>query len=267
MYKVGFIGTGNMSSALAKAISKVDNNILLANRTLSKIEVLALSLNCDLTDDNLKVAKESEYIFLGVKPQVLPLVLEQIKETLRQREDNYILVSMAAGTTISKIKEMLGFDAKIIRIMPNLPVELSSGVTLVSKDEITTLEELNGLETLLKESGLVLVIDENKINAGSALSGSGPAFVYMFIESLVDGAISCGLTYDQAIKLASQTLIGSANMVLNTNKHPGQLKVEVCSPGGTTIEGVKTLEDNGFRGSVIDAVINTYKKNIELSKK
>ena len=265
-YKMGFIGTGNMGAALAQAAAKSGQSMLLANRTASKAEFLAKELGCS-AGTNEEAAAQCTYIFLGVKPQMLPALLETLKEPLGTRTDRFVLVSMAAGTTIASIRRMLGFACPIVRIMPNLPAALGKGVVLMAGDDLTTAQELDELEQLLAGSRLVMRMPEDKIDAGSAVSGSGPAFAYMFLEALTDGAVACGLPAAQAQALAAQTLIGAAEMALASGKHPGKLRIDVCSPGGTTIAGVRTLEQRAFRAAAMDAVIATYERNCELAKK
>ncbi len=264
-YELGFIGTGNMGSALAQAAAKsVDvKKIILANRTIKKAEELAVSLNCNY-GTNDEAAKESRFIFLGVKPQIMADMLNGIKDILAQRETGFVLVSMAAGMSIEKIKSLAGGDYPVIRIMPNTPVSIGKGMILCCADSKVTAEETEDFKKAMAFAGSVDFIDESLIDAASALSGCGPAFVYMFIEALSDGAVECGLARSKAINYACQTLIGSAELVLKSGKHPGELKDAVCSPKGSTIAGVHALEKNGFRNAAMDAVKSAYDRTKEL---
>ncbi|MDO4501026.1 MAG: pyrroline-5-carboxylate reductase [Erysipelotrichaceae bacterium] len=266
MNKVGFIGMGNMASALAKAISKTGASIIASNRSNDKLHKACTSLKMKQAT-NIEVASDSEYVFLGVKPQIYPSVLEEIKEVLSERKDDYKVVSMAAGVTIDTIKEYLGKDTKVIRIMPNLPVGLEEGVVLIAYDDLASVEDKEEFKSLLRKSGTLLEVPENKIDAGSTISGCGPAFMYILMDAMIDGGISLGLTAKEARTLAAQTLIGAGKTVLSKDKALSELKNEVCSPNGTTIEGVKALEENGFRNSMIKAIEAVNRRSKELAKK
>ncbi len=258
-YKMGFIGTGNMGSALARAAAKSGERMLLANRTPEKAEALAAVLGAKV-GTNLQAAAACEYIFLGVKPQMLPALLDELRPALLERTDRFVLVSMAAGVKTGTIRQALGFDCPVVRIMPNLPVASGTGVILLSPGAQVTEDELCELERLLQAAGLLMRMPEAQIDAGSAVSGCGPAYVYLFLDALANGGVACGLRYDQALALAAQTLIGAAGTALTSGKHPGKLQAEVCSPAGTTIAGVRTLEQRGFRAAAMDAVIAAYER-------
>ena len=263
----GFIGAGNMGGALAHAVASSvgSNQVVIADISTVKAQNLAEEIKCSFSD-TAAVAKEAKYIFLGVKPQVLNKVLDSIKEILEKREDRFILVSMAAGVSISQIEEMLQTKYPIIRIMPNTPVSKGKGMILYTANASVFMDELGEFCNALKLGGRLDKIDEKLIDAASAVSGCGPAFVYMFAEAMADGAVECGLPRNKALEYAAQTLSGAAELLLTTGKHPGVLKDEVCSPGGTTIAGVHALEENGFRGAVINAVKSAYNKTINLGK-
>lgn len=261
MKTAGFIGTGKMGGALAHAVSKRfgGEEILLYDADSKKAEALAETLGANSVSLEY-LLKNSKYIFLGVKPQVLESVLKEIK-----CEFNFesIIVSMAAGFSIERIENILG-KAKIIRIMPNTPVEVEKGMIVYDCNVYVEASDVNDFENMLEFAGEIDHISEKLIDAASALSGSGPAFTYMFIEAMADAGVKCGLLRDKAIKFAAQTVMGASELLLKSGKHPGQLKDDVCSPGGTTIEGVKTLEEHAFRGAVIDAISKTYDKNKKL---
>ena len=262
-YQLGFIGTGNMGGALAQAAAKSGADMLLSNRTAAKAEALAAKLGC-AAGTNLEIAESCSYIFLGVKPQMLPALLEELKAPLLARKDRFVLVSMAAGITIETIQKILGLPCPVVRIMPNLPVALGKGVVLISPDDTVTEEEISALEKALQPAGLLMQMPEDKIDAGSAVSGCGPAYAYLFIEALADGGVKNGLPRAKAQRYAAQMLLGSAEMVLRTGRHPGQLKDEVCSPGGSTIAGVAALERSGFRSACIEAVDAAVEKTKQL---
>ena len=265
MKKIGFIGTGNMGSALARAVSKKagGERLLLANRTPQKSEALAIELGA-LPADNRQVVLEADFIFLGVKPQGLPPLLSELSPLLRSRKEPALLISMAAGTSIFRIKELLSFSCPIIRIMPNTPAAVGEGMLLYSAGEGVSEQDLEEFRSLLSDAGRLLALPEEQLDAGSALSGCGPAFVCLFAEALADGGVLSGLKRQDALLLAAQTLLGTAKLLLVSGKHPGELKDQVCSPGGTTIEGVRQLEEAGFRGSVMNAVFASFEKNKRL---
>ena len=265
-YQLGLIGTGNMGGALAQAAAKSGASMLLSNRTAEKAARLAAELDCT-AGTNLEIAESCKFIFLGVKPQMLPALLDELKAPLSALQDRFILVSMAAGVTLGTIKKTLGLPCPVVRIMPNLPVALGKGVVLISPDDTVTEGELAELETALRPAGLLMRMPEDKLDAGSAVSGCGPAFMYLFLDALANGGVSCGLPYPQALALAAQTMIGTAEMTLASGKHPGQLQSEVCSPGGTTIAGVRALEQHGVRAAAMDAVIAAYERTCELAEK
>lgn len=263
-YELGFIGTGNMGGALARAAAKSGERMLLSNRTAEKASRLAAELGC-AAGTNQEIAETCRFIFLGVKPQLLPALLAELNAPLAARKDRLVLVSMAAGVTIGSIKQTLGLPCPVVRIMPNLPVALGKGVVLLSPDDTVTEDELSALEAALKSAGLLMRMPEDKLDAGSAVSGCGPAFIYLYLDALANGGVRCGLPYPQALALAAQTMLGAAEMALTSGKHPGQLQSEVCSPAGTTIEGVRTLEQRAVRAAAIDAVTAAYKRTRELA--
>ena len=263
--KIGFIGAGNMGSALAAAASKssLTPEIYLADFDRNKAESVAAALGGKV-GDNLTLVRECDFVFLGVKPQVLPEVMKEIAPEAAKRKD-LTVVSMAAGISLEKLQKGLGFDLPLIRIMPNTPVLVEKGVIAYCSVNLKAGAE-EAFVSVLEKAGFVSKLEESKIDAASALHGCGPAFVYLFIEALADGAVSCGLPRDKALQFAAATVSGAAEMVLQTGKHPGELKDNVCSPGGTTIEGVRTLEENGFRGAAMDAVVAAYERTLELGK-
>ena len=263
----GFIGVGNMGGALATGTAKsVDpQSIVLSNKTHKKAADLAQKLGCR-ADTVAAVAEKCDFIFLGVKPQIMAELLTEIAPILAARKDRFILVTMAAGLTIAQIQDMAGGNYPAIRIMPNVPVAVGEGVTLYDYSQDVSEAEISAFCSALSATGLVSQLPEKLIDAGSALSGSGPAFVSMFVEALADGALTCGLPRQKAVEYACQTLIGTAQLLLQTGMHPGQLKDSVCSPGGSTISGIAALEGGAFRATVMDAILSTYDRNLELGK-
>ena len=264
MKKIGFIGTGNMGGALARAASKNSEcAIMLANRHPEKAAALAESIGGTVCT-NAEAAAEADYLFLGVKPQMIAGMLDGIKETLAARKAGFTLVTMAAGTPIARINELLGAEYPVIRIMPNTPAAIGEGMILYCCNGLVSPECEAEFVSLMANAGRFSKLDEHLIDAGSGVSGCGPAFVALFIEAMADGGVACGLPRKQALEFAAQTVAGTAKLMLESGQHPGQLKDAVCSPGGTTIQGVRVLEENGLRGAVMDAVIAAVEKNRDL---
>ena len=263
----GFIGTGNMGGALAKACAKAvpADRLLLSDGYAPVAEALAATLGCKAVPVS-QVAQEATFIFLGVKPQVMANMLEGIAPVLAARKDAFVLVSMAAGLSIEKIQAMAGGNYPVIRIMPNIPVKVGGGVILYDATVSVSEASLEAFQTAMAGAGLVDRLPEKLIDAGSALSGCGPAFVSLFAEALADGAVACGLPRDKAMAYALQTIAGTAEYLLQTGEHPAKLKDAVCSPGGTTIAGVHAMELGGFRAASAEAVISAYEKTLELGK-
>ena len=258
----GFIGTGNMGGALARAACKSvpSDQVFLANRTVEKAKALAEELDCRVAD-NEAIAQRANLIFLGVKPQYMAEVMAEICPILEKRESRFILVSMAAGLTIPRIRELAGKDYPVIRIMPNTPAAIGEGMVFYDCSEnVTKTEEKVFLESLAGAGRLAPLADK-LMDAGSAVAGCGPAFADLFIEALADGGVACGLPRALALESAAQMMLGTAKLMLETGKHPGQLKDAVCSPGGATIQGIRALEEAGFRGAVMDAVIAAWEKS------
>ena len=252
-----------MGGALARAAAKSGETLAVSDLTAEKAEALSKELGCAAVS-NAEAAAECEYIFMGVKPQYMSAAIGDISEILKNRKDRFVLVSMAAGTSIERIKKYVGFDLPIIRIMPNMPAGIGKGVILCSRDKNVTEAEMTEFKRVMNGAGLVDEIPESLIDAGCAISGCGPAYVYMFIEALADGAVLCGLPREKALQYAAWTVAGSAETLITSKEHPGELKDAVCSPGGTTIEGVAALENGAFRADCINAVRAGFDKSKKL---
>jgi pyrroline-5-carboxylate reductase len=279
---IACIGAGNMGTALMKgaATSAGSENIGFADTDKAKAKNSARLNGATVFATNTEAVKAGEYVFLAVKPQVLPSVLAEIAPVVRERiasGNPAVLVSMAAGWSITKIQAIIsgsGMDVPaaqapmasvpVARIMPNTPALISQGMIVIATSHKFPLEKLVELEKILGGAGLVDKIDEKLMDAVTGLSGSGPAFVCQFIEALADGGVLAGLSRNRALRYAAQTVMGTAAMVLQTGKHPGELKDMVTSPGGTTIQGVAALERGAFRGAVISAVEAAWKRSTEL---
>ncbi|MDD6275511.1 MAG: pyrroline-5-carboxylate reductase [Clostridia bacterium] len=264
--KIGFIGCGNMGGALVRAAANAEfaDSIFIADNFAEKVSALAEECKVNASDVST-ISNICDYIYIGVKPQMLDELFSEVTALLRKRSGRFVLVSMCAGISIQKVKNLAGVDCPVIRIMPNMPVSVGKGVVL-GASEGTTDSEKETFEKIMSKVGVFDWIEEKYIDAASAVSGCGPAYAYMFIEALADGAVACGLPRDKAQLYAAGMLAGSAEMVLKTGKHPGELKDTVCSPGGTTIAGVKALEDGGFRASAINSVVAAYEKTLSLEK-
>lgn len=260
----GFIGTGNMGSALAKAVAKTvpADVILLSNRTMEKAKTLAEELHCRYACKEV-LAQTCHYLFLGVKPQMMGTLLKELSPILAERNRRFVLVSMAAGLTMADIRSMAGGNYPVIRIMPNTPVSVGEGVILYDSLDVTE-EELSEFCKALSSAGLLDRLPEALFDAGTAVAGCGPAFADLFLEALADGGVLGGLPRDKALLYSSQMLKGAAALVLETGEHPGKLKDAVCSPGGSTIAGVQALEDHAFRSAVLAAVEASIKRTKEL---
>ena len=258
---IGFLGTGQMGGALARAAVKGAQGarVLLANRTPAKAQALADQLGCQATD-NQTVAAQCQLIFLGVKPQILPGVLEELAPVLRSRKSPCVLVSMAAGVSLAQLQS-LAEGCPVVRIMPNTPVSVGAGLVLYTPGEGLTEEQEAQLTAALAHAGQVDKLPEPLLDAASAVAGCGPAFACQFLEALADGGVACSLPREKAYRYGAQMLLGTASLLLATGSHPGQLKDAVCSPCGTTIQGVRVLEEHGLRAAVMDAVLAAFEKN------
>ncbi|GHV88038.1 pyrroline-5-carboxylate reductase [Spirochaetia bacterium] len=278
---IACIGSGNMGTALMKGAAKIagGGNIGFTNRTPAKAEAAASALGARVYASNIEAVMHADFVFLAVKPQVLQAVLEEIAPVVRDRlaaGKPVVLVSMAAGWSIGKIQAVLGgaqtgkaasvpaVRAPVIRIMPNTPSLIGQGVIAMAVSPEVTADRAAELEAILGAAGIVDRLEEMYLDAVTGLSGSGPAFVYLFIEALADGGVRAGLPRDKALRYAAQTVLGAAAMVKETGKHPGDLKDMVTSPGGTTIAGVAALENGAFRGTVMNAVDAAVRRGKEM---
>jgi pyrroline-5-carboxylate reductase len=274
---VSCIGSGNMGFALMSCANKDSAvsstsaekkvEIFITDADFEKAKSAALSLGAKILSSNIEAVEKGDIIFLAVKPQVLPQVLAEISAAVNKKLASGgapVFVSMAAGWSIGKIQETLGVKAPVVRIMPNTPALIGKGMIAMSASSEVSVQSLTDIEKLIGGAGIVDKIDERFMDAVTGLSGSGPAFVYLFIEALSDGGVRAGLPRDKALRYAAQTVLGSAAMVQETGKHPCELKDMVTSPGGTTIAGIAALEDGAFRGTVMRAVEAAWKRSTEL---
>ena len=263
MKKIACIGTGAMGGAIIRAVcNKFDpNNITVSNRTLEKGKSFANDTGCRFANNNKDCIKDAKYIFIAVKPAFLSDLFAEIKNDI---PSDAVVISMAAGVKIEKLESFA--KARYVRIMPNVPAQIAKGMTALSCNDNINSEELSDIIEILETAGKVEQVPEKLMDCVTGVSGSGPAFVFMFIEAMADAAVRCGMPRKQAYTYAAQTVMGSAALVLETGKHPGELKDSVTSPAGTTIEGVAALESNGMRNAVIEAVTASYNKSVSLGK-
>ena len=263
-YTLGFIGCGNMGGALIRAASKKINgeNIAVCDFDTQKTDALQNELSVQVFTAQ-EIAKSCRFVVMGVKPQMMQAALADIAEILQNRKD-LTIITMAAGLSISAIRSFIGKDLPVIRIMPNTPVLVGEGMILYATADVAPEDEKEFL-TCFEKAGLLDKIPEAEIDAGSALSGCGPAFMYAYAKALADGAIECGVPKDKALTYSAQTMLGAAKMLLAYG-NPEQLIKNVCSPGGTTIEGVKTLAEKDLDGVAAAAVKASYKRTLELKK-
>jgi len=263
---IACIGSGNMGFALMKCASK-DTEIYITDADAQKAKQAASSLGAKVLPSNTEAAGKGDIVFLAIKPQILSQVLAEIAPAVLKRHGAGIppvLVSMAAGWSIEKIQKAVGEKVPTVRIMPNTPALIARGMIAMSLSAEVPAQTASSLEKLLSGAGIVDIVEERYMDAVTGLSGSGPAYVYLFIEALADGGVQAGLPRDKALRYAAQTVFGAAAMVQETGKHPGELKDMVTSPGGTTIAGIAALEDGAFRSAVIKAVEAAWKRSIEL---
>lgn len=264
---IGFIGSGNMANAMVGGIINANLvpsiNVVCSDHSMAKLENMHKRYWITIATNNSEVASKSDILILSVKPQFYPEVINEIKD---QVKENTIVVSIAAGQKIESIKNLFGKEIKIVRAMPNTPALVAEGMAALSPCPMVLPEELDLICNIFNSFGKCEVVSEKLMDVVTGLSGSSPAFIFMIIEAMADGAVLEGMPRDKAYKFAAQTVLGSAKMVLETGKHPAELKDMVCSPGGTTIEGVSVLEQNNLRASMINAVRSATKKSKDLAK-
>lgn len=267
MKKIGFIGCGNMSQAMIGGVVNAEifqgKNILVSDLNKKSLESAADKYGVTTTTDNLEVAKESDILVLAVKPNLYGLIISQIKDEVK---DDVIIVTIAAGKSIESTEAAFGKNIKVVRVMPNTPALVGEGMSSMVSNKLTETHELEEIMRIFESFGSTEVVEEKLMDVVTSVSGSAPAYVYMFIEAMADGAVLDGMPRDKAYKMAAQTVLGAAKMVMETGMHPGQLKDMVCSPGGTTIEAVAVFEKKGLRDAVITAMRSCTEKSKKMSK-
>ncbi len=261
--KYGFIGCGNMGGAIARALSKSTKDILLADFFTDKAAALAAELGCKHAD-NETVVKNCGRVFLAVKPQMMAEVLAPLQPLLAEKKP--LLISMAAGLTVSRIEAFTGTSLPVIRIMPNTPVTVGAGMITYCHNTLVTEDILSDFLADAAPCGQLDKLDEELIDAACVVASCSPAYMYLFMNALADGAEACGLPKDKALSYAAATMIGAAKMVQQSPLTPVELANAVCSPGGSTLAGLQKLKDGNFEQTVMDCVQAAYKRNIELGK-
>lgn len=267
MSKIGFIGAGNMAEALIKGLIATamfkKTEITASDISKARLDHLSAAYGIKTLNDNTKVAAQSDILVLAVKPSSVPKILAEIKRNITAKK---VIVSIAAGVPVSKIAKSLGKKAKIVRVMPNTPaLVLESASVLYCNENVSEADEASVRQIFDAVGVAHKVEDERLLDPVTGLSGSGPAYVSIFIEALSDGGVKMGLPRKMARELAAQTVYGTAKMIIEGNTHPAEFKDKVSSPSGTTIEGIHKLEEGGFRSSTISAVEAATKRSKELS--
>lgn len=259
--KIGFIGSGNMSSTIIRGLvgnfDGIKSSIYVSNRSREKAEKLAGEIDINLSENNIDLVKNCDVIFLGIKPFIYGEVLSEISSYVTEDK---LIVSLAAGVSMETVAGYFKHPVKIIRIMPNVAVNVGEGMIALSFNENVAIEEVDLIHNLLSSIALVDRIQENLMDAVTTISGCGPAFIAMFVEALADGSVLYGMPRDKAYIYAAQTLIGTGKMILEKNMHPGEIKDMVSSPRGVTIEGVYALEKRGFRNILMETIEACNKK-------
>lgn len=267
-YTVGFIGCGNMAKAILGGIIESNlfkaNQIMVSNRSEASLMEVQNKYSIQTTLNNKDVAKNADLLVLAVKPYLYQTVIKEIKDVVK---DHVIIINIAAGVTLVDVEQFFGKPLKIVKAMPNTPSLVLEGMTAITPNHLVNKTELNDIVRLFNSIGKAEVVEEKLMDAVTAVSGSAPAYVYLFIEAMADAAVLEGMPRAQAYRFASQAVLGAAKMVQETGIHPGALKDQVCSPGGTTIEAVRTLEEKGLRHAVMAAMNNCSQKSKQMTKK
>jgi pyrroline-5-carboxylate reductase len=265
--KIGFLGAGKMATALAKGFVRAEiafpKEIIASDVADIARNIFAKQTGAKTTASNSDVLKFADVLILATKPDQVPAALAEISGAFMK---NHLLISIAAGVTLAKLENLLPAGARVIRVMPNTPALVGEAASAFSLGKSATAADGELAKKLLSAVGVALQVKENLLDAVTGLSGSGPAYVYQFIEALSDGGVAAGLPRDIATKLAAQTVLGGAKMVLETGQHPGALKDQVTSPGGTTIEGLHALEKGRLRATVMSAVRDATEKSKKLGQ-
>ena len=262
---IGFIGNGNMGGAIIGGIIakniEAPQNIIVSDINFEGLKKTSEKYGVKTSTDNKETAKNSDILFLSVKPNVVYKVIDEIKDYIKPET---IIVSIVAGQSIEKLENAFGKAIKLVRVMPNTPALVGEGMSGITVNSNVSEAEAQRVLSIFNSIGKAEIVPEKLMDAVTAVSGSAPAYVFMFIEAMADAAVMGGMPRNQAYTFAAQAVLGSAKMVMETGKHPGELKDMVCSPGGTTIEAVKVLENKGFRAAVMEAMDACVEKSKNL---
>ena len=266
-YSIRFIGTGKIDEALIRRVIKSGlvkpDKICASDIDENKLNSLASELSITVSCDNKQTLEQSDVVILAIKPQIIRYVLQGMKESVIKK---HLFISIAAGVTIDSLASELPVGTRIVRVMPNICATVGEAASAICQGDVATKSDVETACKIFNVVGGTVVVDEHLMDAVTGLSGSGPAFVFMIIEALADGGVHQGLDRATAQKLAAQTVLGAAKMILETGQHPGELKDMVTSPGGTTIHGIEALEKNNVRSAIMSAVIAASKRSKELGK-
>lgn len=263
--KIGFIGLGNMASAMIGGMLKKElvkpEDIMGNARTENSRQRAKRTYGIEILPDNMRVAEAADIVVLAVKPQFFEEVIGELKGLGEEAWQKKLLISLAPGKTIAWFRELFGYPVPVIRCMPNTPALVGEGCTGMCADPEVSEEDAETVKRMTDSFGRTVMVPERLMDTVGGVSGSSPAFVFLFIEAMADAAVAEGMPRSQAYELAAQAVLGSAKMVLETGMHPGALKDMVCSPGGTTIQGIRVLEEKNFRAAAMDAVIACVEKS------
>jgi pyrroline-5-carboxylate reductase len=266
-HTIGFIGAGNMAEAMIRGLVRgghiAANRVVASGPRRERLDELVASYGIDVSIDNREVAKRCGLVVLSVKPQIMDKVLREIGDQLKS---GTLVVSIAAGVDTETIEAAVAEGVRVVRAMPNTPALVGAGATAISAGKLASEADLATAKAMFDAVGITVVLEEIHLDAVTGLSGSGPAYIFLILEALADAGVKVGLSRRNAQRLAAQTVMGSAKMLLETNEHPGQLKDMVTSPGGTAIAGLHTLEEGGLRTTLINAVETATKRSRELGR-
>lgn len=265
--KIGFIGTGKMGEALIKGILAAKlippSGIHASDADFAKLQALEKEYKINICRDNCAAVINSDIMIIAVKPQIVPAVLDEIKNSVK----NQLIISIAAGVPLETFENALPRGTKVVRVMPNIAATVKAAATAISPGSAASKEDLSIVSEIFNSIGRTVILPEHLMDAVTGLSGSGPAYIFMIIEALADGGVYSGLDRNTAKLLAAQTVLGAAKMVLEDGSHTGELKDMVTSPGGTTIRGIRVMEERGVRIAMMDAVIAACERSKELGRK
>ena len=265
--KIGVIGAGKIGSAIARGVIgaglTAKENVMASDVSEALRQAAGDELGIKVSADNATLCDFADIVILAVKPQIVDSVAREIAKKLGAKK---LLVSVAAGVPLARIEAGLAQGARVVRVMPNIACVVGAGAAGYAGGAHATAADLEKVGAILNSFGVGMAVEEKYLDAVTGLSGSGPAYVYLFMEALADGGVQVGLARDVALRLAMQTVYGAAKMALEANKHLGELKDEVTSPGGTTIAGLYAMEQKGFHGTVMEAVVSATKRSQELGK-